>query len=281
MSNPLDYTRLLESTARIARDAGDAILEIYRDVDAGVTFKQDDSPLTRADLASHRIIADCLAQLTPEIPVLSEEGADTAYRQRRGWRCFWLVDPLDGTKEFIRRNGEFTVNIALIEDGAPVLGIVHVPVLGRTFSGAAGLGAWRRDAAPGDAEAGDGRRRAIRAAGTGGRDLVVAASRSHPGPHLAAFLEQLPEHRLLSMGSSLKLCLVAEGRADLYPRLGPTMEWDTAAAHAVVAAAGGRVLDLDGASLSYNKADLHNPFFIVLSEKSVPWRAAYAATREI
>ncbi len=272
MTSDPDHSAWLEAAARIARRAGEAILEIYREDDHGVTTKGDDSPLTRADLASHRIIAADLEALTPEIPVLSEEGADAPYEHRRGWRRFWLVDPLDGTKEFIRRNGEFTVNIALIEDGAPVLGIVHVPTLERTFSGAAGLGAWCREGA--------GELLAIRAAGTEG-GLKVAASRSHAGPHLAAFLEHLPEHRLISMGSSLKLCLVAEGRADLYPRLGPTMEWDTAAAHAVVTAAGGRVLDFDGRPLSYNKQDLHNPYFIVLGEKPVPWRAAYAATQAI
>ena len=267
----VDVDDLLEGIREIARRAGDAILEVYHGADdPGVTTKSDDSPLTRADLESHRVIMERLLQLTPDIPVLSEEGADAPYEHRRGWGRFWLVDPLDGTKEFIRRNGEFTVNIALIEAGAPVLGVVHVPVLERTLSGAAGLGAWRHE--------GDGEPRAITAAGTGDGDLVVAASRSHPGPHLEAFLAALPEHRLLSMGSSLKLCLVAEGQADLYPRLGPTMEWDTAAAHAVVSAAGGRVLDFDGRPLRYNKEDLHNPYFIVLSERSVPWRDAFAAT---
>ena len=271
---------LLEAAARIARRAGDAILEIYGEEDHGVVAKSDDSPLTRADLASHRIIAAGLEELNADqgadgqepIPLLSEEGAGAPYEQRRDWRRFWLVDPLDGTKEFIRRNGEFTVNIALIEDGAPVLGVVHVPVLARTFTGAVGAGAWCSEAS-GQVE--------IRAAGTGGEELLVAASRSHPGPHLAAFLEHLPEHRLTSMGSSLKLCLVAEGRADLYPRLGPTMEWDTAAAHAVVAAGGGRVLDFTGQPLRYNKEDLHNPFFIVLGDRAVPWRTAYAATQAI
>ncbi len=268
-----DFTTLLKEVSRIARRAGDAILEIYADVDPGVTIKSDDSPLTRADLASHRILAAELEALTPEIPVLSEEGAGIDFRERRDWQRFWLVDPLDGTKEFIRRNGEFTVNVALVSGGAPVLGVVHVPVRERTFAGAAGLGAWCRD---GEAA---GRGETIRAEGTGDDDLLVAASRSHPGPHLAAFLEQLPEHRLVSMGSSLKLCMVAEGRADVYPRLGPTMEWDTAAAHAVVTAAGGRVLDFEGRPLRYNKEDLHNPYFIVLGERSVPWRAAWAATR--
>lgn len=266
-----DSSALLAELLEIAHRAGEAILTIYDQADHGVTSKSDDSPLTQADLASHRIIAEGLEQLTPEIPVLSEEGADAPYAHRQDWQRFWLVDPLDGTKEFIRRNGEFTVNIALIENGAPVLGVVYAPTLGRSFYGADGSGAWRRE---GDAEP-----VAITAPGSGAEGLIVAASRSHPGPHLAAFLGALPEHQLCSMGSSLKLCLVAEGGADLYPRLGPTMEWDTGAAHAVVQAAGGRVVDFTGRSLRYNKEDLHNPYFIVLGRNSVPWRAAYEATR--
>ena len=262
---------LLGAVMEIAGRAAARILEIYDRVDPEVTYKRDDSPLTLADLESHRILAAGLRDFSPEIPVLSEEGAGAPFERRRGWRRFWLVDPLDGTKEFIRRNGEFTVNVALVEDGAPVLGVVHAPTLGRTFTGAAGLGAWRRD--------GDGAARPITASGSAAGTLVVAASRSHPGPHLQVFLDRLPDHRLVSMGSSLKLCLVAEGRADLYPRLGPTMEWDTAAAHAVVAAAGGRVVDFAGASLRYNKEDLHNPHFLVLGRRAVPWREAYAATR--
>lgn len=269
--DPLDHDALLAATGDIAHRAGEAILAIYNQTDHGVTTKSDESPLTRADLASHRVIVDGLHQLTPEIPALSEEGADAPFAHRRQWRRFWLVDPLDGTKEFIRRNGEFTVNIALIEDGAPILGIVYAPTLDLAFRGAVGSGAWLQD--------GDAQPVAITAPGSGAGSLVVAASRSHPGPYLEAFLAALPEHRLLSMGSSLKLCLVAEGRADLYPRLGPTMEWDTAAAHAVVAAAGGRVVDFEGRPLRYNKKDLHNPYFIVLGRKPVPWQAAFSATR--
>ncbi len=259
----------LESLETIARRAGAAIDEIYQRASPEVMTKADDSPLTEADLASHRIIAEGLAQLTPEIPVLSEEGRSMPYEERRSWRRFWLVDPLDGTKEFIKKNGEFTVNIALIEAGAPVLGVVHAPVLGRTYSGVVGAGAWRRD---GDSEA-----RPVRAAGTGSGSLAVVASRSHAGEDLKAFLAELPEHRLVSMGSSLKLCLVGEGEADVYPRLGPTMEWDTGAADAVVRAAGGQVLDLGGEPLAYNKENLLNPHFIVLGERPLPWREAYSA----
>jgi len=270
MSDSLDYQKLLAEVLPIAHRAGEAILEVYEDADPEVMIKGDRSPLTQADLASHRLIVGGLQELSPEIPVLSEEGAESPYEDRRDWRRFWLVDPLDGTKEFIRRNGEFTVNIALIEDGAPVLGVVYTPTLRRSFSGIVGIGAWQQQ---GDADA-----ESITAPGTGSGALVVAASRSHPGPHLEAFLDALPEHSLVSMGSSLKLCLVAEGEADCYPRLGPTMEWDTAAAHAVVSAAGGRVAAFDGESLRYNKEDLHNPHFIVLGTRAVPWREAFAAT---
>ncbi len=267
----LDYQGLLEAATQISHRAGEAIVEIYEQADVGVTTKSDDSPLTLADLASHRIIVEGLSELSPDIPILSEEAEASPFADRQGWTRFWLVDPLDGTKEFIRRNGEFTVNIALIEAGAPVLGVVYAPTLERTFTGIVGRGAWRRD---GTAEP-----QSIQVTGPGPEPLVVAASRSHAGPHLQAFLASLSQHQLISMGSSLKLCLVADGQADLYPRLGPTMEWDTGAAHAVVAAAGGDVLDFDGQALRYNKEDLHNPWFIVVGNKPVDWQAAFAATQ--
>lgn len=265
---------LLQQLNSLARQAGEAILEIYRGVDPQITYKKDDSPLTAADLASHEILAAGLRQLDGDIPVLSEEGASIAFEQRRAWARFWSVDPLDGTKEFIKKNGEFTVNIALVEHGEPILGIVYAPVLGRTYFGAKGLGAWRSETA----DDGTTERHELRAEGSGGSELAVVASRSHAGDHLTAFLGALPEHRLVSMGSSLKLCLVADGTADVYPRLGPTMEWDTAAAHGVVAAAGGQVLDWAGRPLAYNKPNLLNPYFIVLGQRSVPWRQAFAAT---
>lgn len=255
--------------AQIARQAGEATLEIYARADAEVTYKKDDSPLTAADLASHERIMEGLEKLTPDIPILSEEGADRPYAERRPWTRFWLVDPLDGTKEFIKKNGEFTVNIALVEAGLPVLGVVYAPVLSRGYLGAQEHGAWLQE--------GDGERMPIRATGTSEPGLAVVASRSHAGEALKAFLAQLPEHHLVSMGSSLKLCLVSEGTADLYPRLGPTMEWDTAAAHAVVSAAGGEVLDFSGEPLRYNKESLLNPHFIVLGERAVPWQEAFAA----
>jgi 3'(2'), 5'-bisphosphate nucleotidase len=268
MSDRPDLDTLLEPVRRIARRAGEAVSEIYATAATEVTYKQDRSPLTAADLASQGVILPALRELTPEIPILSEESAAQPWETRRSWRRFWLVDPLDGTKEFLKRNGEFTVNIALVEEGRAVLGVVHAPVLGRDYLGAAGRGAWREE---------DGERTTLRAAGTGEPELAVVASRSHAGGLLAAFLAKLPAHRLVSLGSSLKLCLVAEGAADFYPRLGPTMEWDTAAAHAVVSAAGGRVVDLDGEELTYGKQDLHNPHFLVLGERPVDWRAALAA----
>lgn len=264
---------LLQQLNVLARQAGEAIVEIYEGVDPQITYKADASPLTAADVASHEVLSAGLRALDDKIPVLSEEGAEIPHSERRSWRRFWSVDPLDGTKEFIKKNGEFTVNIALIENGEPILGVVHAPVLDRTYFGARGLGAWRR-------EGGDdnGSELVLEASGTSDDELVVVASRSHAGKHQKAFLEVLPAHRLVSMGSSLKLCLVAEGAADIYPRLGPTMEWDTAAAHGVVAAAGGQVLDWAGRPLAYNKENLLNPYFVVLGQRSLPWRQAYAAT---
>lgn len=262
-------TQLLDAVMKIAQEAGEATLEIYSRVDPGVTYKKDDSPLTAADLASHERIMEGLGELTPDLPILSEEGADRPFRERRGWDRFWLVDPLDGTKEFIKKNGEFTVNIALVEDGVPTMGVVYAPVLTRGYGGIRGQGAWRQE--------GDGEKVPIRATGTGETSLAVVASRSHAGDALKAFLGELPEHHLVSMGSSLKLCLVSDGTADIYPRLGPTMEWDTAAAHAVVTAAGGDVVDVSGTSLRYNKENLLNPHFIVVGERTVSWQEAYRA----
>jgi 3'(2'), 5'-bisphosphate nucleotidase len=264
---------LLKEVAQIAIQAGEATLEIYSRVDPGVTYKKDDSPLTAADLASHEQIMVGLRKLTPDIPILSEEGAESPYSERRDWARFWLVDPLDGTKEFIKKNGEFTVNIALVDVGVSTLGVVYAPVLSRGYLGAQELGAWQQE--------GDGEWKPIRAKGTGQSSLAVVASRSHAGEALKAFLAEFPKHHLVSLGSSLKLCLVANGVADLYPRLGPTMEWDTAAAHAVVSAAGGEVLDFSGEPLRYNKENLLNPYFIVLGERAVPWREAFAAAGKV
>ncbi len=232
-------------------------MEVYRSGDAGETSKADNSPLTRADLAAHRIIVEGLTMITPEIAILSEEAADIAYPVRSQWARYWLVDPLDGTREFIKRNGEFTVNIALIEIGEPVLGVVYAPVPDVCYHGARGAGAF--------VQRGNAAVQPIAAKPhKAGETIKVVASRSHRDARTEALLEQLGDYQCVSMGSSLKLCLVAEGAAHFYPRLGPTMEWDTAAAHAVVNAAGGIVCDLAGKELHYNKVDLHNPEFLVL-----------------
>lgn len=258
-------SEFLHDLARIARAAGQAIVEIYEGAETKVQFKEDRSPLTEADLASHRMILEGLEALDETIPILSEEGADQSFDLRKGRKKFWLVDPLDGTKEFIKRNGEFTVNIALIVDGRPELGIVHAPVIDRTYLGDVGTGAWVVES---------GNMRSINAGGTGEDRLKVVASRSHAGDDLKAFLDKFPPHDLVSMGSSLKLCLVASGEADIYPRLGPTMEWDTGAAHAVVKAAGGEVVNLAGDPLGYNKENLLNSYFIVVGRRELPWKKA-------
>ena len=252
----------LESRA-LARRAGAAILEIYAGT-FGVENKSDDSPLTAADMASHRVIVEGLQTLTPDIPVLSEESAGISWDERRGWNRYWLVDPLDGTREFIKRNGEFTVNIALIEDHSPVLGVVLAPVTGELYFGVRDEGAFL-EKSPGAMP------RPIETRAPAGIP-VVAGSRSHAQERTGAMLAKLGEHRMVSMGSSLKFCLVAIGQADLYLRLGPTSEWDTAAAHCVLAEAGGTVLDIQGDPLRYNtKESLLNPEFVAVGDPSVDW----------
>ena len=252
-----------EAIAEIAVDAGKAILDVYGK-DFEVSHKDDASPLTQADLASHRIICDALAHLTPDIPVLSEESSDLDYDTRADWSQYWLVDPLDGTKEFINRNGEFTVNIALVRSHEPILGVVHVPVTGVTYTGLVGKWASKHDA--------DGRMEHISVRTPCADPVVVVGSRSHANPRLLEYLAKLGPYELVSMGSSLKFCLVAEGKADFYPRLGPTSEWDTGAAHAVVIAAGGKIVTLEGKPLRYNtKKSLLNPEFLVIADDGRDW----------
>lgn len=252
---------LLDGVETIAREAGAAILSIYAR-NFAVQEKSDKSPLTEADEAAHSIIARRLAGLIPDLPVLSEEAVgDFSGPDANG--CYWLVDPLDGTKEFIKRNGEFTVNIALIERGRPVLGVVFAPALGVCYSAAEGIGAFKQSDA-------SGRQPISAAEHREGTPWRVVGSRSHAGDSLGDFLRQLGEHELVPMGSSLKFCLVAEGRADLYPRLGPTSLWDTAAAQCVVEQAGGKVVRLSGEPLDYaNVSATLNPFFVVYG-RSVP-----------
>jgi 3'(2'), 5'-bisphosphate nucleotidase len=255
---------LLEQVVAVAREAGDAVMKFYAQSDMDMSYKDGGSPLTRADIASHDLIMQRLGVLTPNLPVLSEESEKVVYGERRKWQKFWLVDPLDGTKEFIKRNGEFTVNIALIEDHWPVFGIVHAPAMNVTYFAALGFGAFRQDSQF------EMKRIAVTESGT--RRLNVVVSRSHADDRLKQFLKGLGPHECIEMGSSLKLCLVADGSADVYPRLGPTMEWDTAAAQCIVEVAGGTVTDLPGQRLQYNKPDLHNPEFIVRGVMNASWQ---------
>jgi 3'(2'), 5'-bisphosphate nucleotidase len=243
---------LLASVERIAREAGEVVLAVYR-TDFGVRGKDDASPVTEADEKAEALIVPALERLAPGVPVVAEE-AVAAGRVPAVGEWFWLVDPLDGTKEFISRNGEFTVNIALVRRGVPVLGVVHAPALGRLFAGIHGHGAWVDDGAG---------RRAIRCRAVPEAGLTVVASRSHgDAAALDRFLAGRKVAQLANAGSSLKLCLVAAGEADLYPRLGRTMEWDIAAGHAVLLAAGGSVDDLQGAPLRYGKPGFENPHFV-------------------
>ncbi len=253
---------LLPRVVQLARDAGDAILKVYGEVDPAVEYKRDNSPLTHADLASHHVIAAGLRSLTPDWPVLSEESRQIPFEQRREWLRFWMVDPLDGTKEFLRRNGEFTVNIALIEGGAPILGVVYAPALGKLFYGARGSGAWRQEG---------GSALQLRAAQSANGALRVVVSRSHGSgeENLERFTGTAKRCEFVPMGSSLKFCLVAEGLADLYPRTGPTMEWDTAAAHCILEQAGGSVTGLNGERFVYNKPNLLNPGFLASAQAGI------------
>lgn len=256
-----EYHTWLPQLCTIAEAAGARIMTVYQS-DFQVVQKEDDSPLTAADRASHSTIIEGLAELTPDIPVLSEEGAHAPFAERRQWRRYWLIDPLDGTREFIKRNGEFTVNIALIEDHRPVIGVVHAPALGTTYYGSLGGGASRTRAGVTEAI----RTRPLQ------HPLTAVVSRSHRGDRIDALLARLPEHSTASVGSSLKFCMVAEGAADLYPRFGPTSEWDTAAAQCVVEAAGGQVTKVDLSPLRYNtKESLLNPDFLVIGDPSYDW----------
>lgn len=246
---------LLNAVISIAEQAGAAILDIYQQDSAAfnVTDKADNSPLTAADLASHQLIVNALQALTPELPILSEEAADISWDIRKTWQRYWLVDPLDGTKEFIKRNGEFTVNIALIEDGEPVLGVIYAPVLNKTYFAAKGEGAFVKTADT---------TKPIQVAKPGSSVRVVG-SRSHPSPELAGYLAQFVKHDMVPVGSSLKFCLVAEGSADVYPRFGPTMQWDTGAGH-IIAQEAGATVSFDGISRQvYQRENLLNPNFIV------------------
>jgi 3'(2'), 5'-bisphosphate nucleotidase len=259
---PAELEALRGPTAAIARGAGAAIMAVYAG-DFAVERKADRSPLTEADLAAHRHIVAALAVLTPGVPVLSEESAHVPWSERRGWRRFWLVDPLDGTREFVKRNGEFTVNIALVEDGEPVLGVLHAPARGDMMHAVRGGPALREtDAGP----------QALRVRSTDG-PLRVAGSRSHGDPRVAGFLERAGPHELVPLGAALKFCLLAGGEVEVYLRYGQTCEWDTAAGQCIVESAGGAVLDLSLQPLTYNRREsLVNPDFIAVADRNGRWR---------
>lgn len=256
---------------RLAKQAGAAALEIYKDPSLwGVEHKEDESPLTQADVASHNIIAEGLAMLTPNIPIISEEDEVPPYTERKTWQKYWLIDPLDGTKEFINRKGEFTINIALIDNHEAVLGVVYAPVLDVSYCGVKGFGATKTAA---DSVS----KIQVTPLNQDAQTLRLVASRHHGAKAVERLItciqENIGEPVLTSMGSSLKLCLVAEGKADIYPRLAPTCEWDTAAAQAVVEQAGGVVLDHRFKPLSYNtKASLLNGFFYAIGDNTFDWQ---------
>lgn len=255
---------LIKALLVIARDAGKAIMQVYQQ-DFSVNFKDDKSPLTAADMAAHHIIEQGLNLLTPSVPVLSEESADIAWATRKTWSRYWLVDPLDGTREFIKKNGEFTVNIALIEEGRATFGVIYAPALDLLWWGDNRSGAYLQTGA------------SVKKIGTdttARQALRVAASRSHLDATTAAALARMGEVEAQSMGSSLKFCRIAEGALDVYPRFAPTSEWDTAAGQAILEAAGGVVFNLDGSAFRYNtKESLLNPHFIALANRDLPWRS--------
>ncbi|WP_254843520.1 3'(2'),5'-bisphosphate nucleotidase CysQ [Shewanella sp. UCD-KL21] len=249
----------LTQVVEIAKLAGDAIMQVYADTDLQVTQKQDDSPVTAADIASHNVIVNALAQQFAGIKIMSEEAADIPWLERKQWQSYWLIDPLDGTKEFIKRNGEFTVNIALVHQGRAIVGVVYAPVLNKCYSAIVGQGAWLEH---------QGQQQLLNITTQAVREVpVVVGSRSHISPGLEQYLQDVGEHQMQSVGSSLKFCMVAEGIADVYPRLGLTSEWDTAAAQAVVEGAGGKVVRYPELTpLDYNqKENILNPYFIAAS----------------
>lgn len=250
---------MLKKIASLAERAGEEIMKVYSR-EFSVEYKEDSSPLTEADTASHRVIAEALAALTPQIPVISEEGAQIPWLKRKSYKSFWLVDPLDGTKEFVKRNGEFTVNIALIMGNTPVLGVIYAPAKGALYYGEKGHGAFRQ-------VRGESTERLERKLLEHNGPVRAVVSRSHPSPEVEDFLKNYNVTSAVEAGSSLKFCLIAENRADLYPRFGPTCEWDTAAGHAIAEAAGCAVTTLDGGLLTYNKESPLNPGFLVSAVK--------------
>jgi 3'(2'), 5'-bisphosphate nucleotidase len=266
MNHSLNLEKLCHECVNIARDAGKAILTIY-DAGFNIEEKDDKSPLTDADMASHNLIIQRLTKLTPEIPILSEESATLPFEERASWQTYWLVDPLDGTREFIKRNGEFTVNIALIHRHKSIIGVINVPVLGVDYF------AWENGGSYKSEQYAEARKISVKKLNESeNSQLTVVGSRSHGSEMMQQYMQKLGNVEILSMGSSLKFCLVAEGKADLYPRLGLTSEWDTAAAHCIVEQAGGYITQTDMSPLKYNTKDsLLNPFFFVFGDNSRDW----------
>ena len=265
----------LTNLLKIVRQAGTEILSVYSHTNNyNVSYKEDNSPVTEADRLANNLIVRALKKLPSKLPILSEESEYVPFSERESWEDYWLIDPLDGTREFIKRNGEFTVNIALVRKGVPEMGVVHVPVSGVTYLGKRGDGAWRVEE---DDIVKEIHSREIEPpCGF----LKIVASRSHHNDPLASLIQDIPKEiqvEVVSMGSSLKICLLAEGEADLYPRLAPTCEWDTAAAHAVLKAAGGEIFDTAFRPLKYNqKADLLNPHFFAVADTNFDWKKLFS-----
>jgi len=260
-----DLEKMLPAVVELAKQAGERILTIYEQ-DFSILKKKDETPVTEADMAAHAIIDDGLEEIADEYPVLSEESTSIPFEDRARWQTYWLVDPLDGTREFIKRNGEFTVNIALIDNHQPILGAIYAPVLRTSYYAAKGLGAYKQEH--------DQQPERIYVKKQAREKVIVAGSRSHQSEELKRFLANLPDYELISMGSSLKSCLVAEGKADIYARLGPTSEWDTGAAHCIVEEAGGFLTETNMLTLAYNtKASLLNPHFFVFGDHQKDWAA--------
>ncbi len=258
-----DLKELLDPVIQIAYQAGNVIMEVY-EAGFSVEEKPDHTPVTEADIAANKIIISELKELTPHLPILTEEVKPTSYEQRKNWPRYWLIDPLDGTREFIKRNGEFTVNIALIDGDESVMGVVYAPVIGVLYYAAKGQGAFKQDST--------NEPKKIRVRENCSKKTVVACGRSHPTAEIIRFLDNLGEHEIVRVGSALKSCMVAEGKADLYVRLGPTCEWDTAAAQCVVEEAGGSITDTSMKRLRYNtKDELLNPHFFVAGDQSIKW----------
>lgn len=264
-----DVPQLLRPVYQLAVDAGHAIMQLYQQNDPTIEIKADNSPVTAADLKANKIIVAGLQQLTPDIPILSEEFVAISYEQRQAWQQYWLIDPLDGTKEYIERTGEFTVNIALIENHQPVLGVVYAPALQAGYEACRGCGAFKRSA--------DGTYDFIQVRPKPEDHVVITVSRRHSKASRDLF-QRMGNYELIHRGSALKICFVAEGKADVYPRFGPTSEWDTAAGQCVLAEAGGRLMDFKGETFQYNtKASTLNPEFIAVGDTQHDWLNYLAA----